>query len=137
MLDIVLIERPIRSLQEARATLEGYRKDETDGILSPRDATYNIPGFVLEASARLGIPSMFGSAFLLKDGGFASYGPSFYRSGRLAARQVDKIVKGANPGEIPVEVDEKLEFVVNLQVAKAMGIEIPREVLYQADRIIR
>jgi len=73
----------------------------------------------------------------LKDGAFASYGPSLVASGRQAARLVDKIIKGANPGEIPVEVDQYLEFAINLKAAKALGITIPREVLYQADRILR
>ena len=97
----------------------------------------NIPGFVLEATTRQGIPSMFYTAFYLKDGGLASYGPSAFASGRQAARLVDKIIKGAHPRDIPVEVDNYFEFVINLKVAKALGLTIPPVVLYQADRIIR
>ena len=70
-------------------------------------------------------------------GGLASYGPSQRAGGRQAARLVDKIIRGANPGEIPVEVNNDIEFVINLRVAKRLGLEIPREVLYQATRIIR
>ena len=80
---------------------------------------------------------MFGLAFMVDQSGLASYGPSAFESGRLAARLVDKIIKGANPAEIPVEVNTKIEFVINLKVAKALGLEIAPEVLYQADRIIR
>jgi putative tryptophan/tyrosine transport system substrate-binding protein len=50
---------------------------------------------------------------------------------------VDKILKGAHPGEIPVEVNPKIEFVINLKTAKALGLTITPEVLYQADRLIR
>jgi putative ABC transport system substrate-binding protein len=50
---------------------------------------------------------------------------------------VDKIIKGMNPGEIPVEVDHYLEFTINMKVAKALGITIPPVVLYQADQILR
>ena len=59
------------------------------------------------------------------------------RTGRQAARLVDKILKGANPAEIPVEVNPKTEFVINLKVAKALGLTIAPEVLYRADQIIR
>ena len=136
-LGIVLVERKLRTMEEARDALARVRKEDFDGILAARDADLNIPGFVLETTARQGIPSMFASSFWLKDGAFASYGPSLVASGRQAARLVDKIIKGANPGEIPVEVDQYFEFAINLKAAKALGITIPREVLYQADRILR
>jgi putative ABC transport system substrate-binding protein len=136
-LGITLVERPLRTMEEARDTLAGVRKEDIDGLLIPHNVDLNIPGFVLDAATRHGIPSMFDSAFLLEEGGLASYGPSWFASGRQAARLVDKIIKGANPGEIPVEVDNHFEFVLNLKVAHALGLTIPPEVLYQADRIIR
>ncbi len=80
---------------------------------------------------------MFDAAFWAEQGGLASYGPDFYASGRQAARLVDKILKGTKPAEIPVEVNSKIEFVINLKVAKALGLTIAPEVLYRADRIIR
>ena len=80
---------------------------------------------------------MFFGPFYVENGGLASYGPAFYESGRLAARLVDKIIKGANPREIPVEVNNNIEFVINLKVAKALGIQIDPEVLLQANRVIQ
>jgi putative ABC transport system substrate-binding protein len=136
-LGIHLVERKLRTMDEARAALTRVRKGDVDGILAAADVDLNIPGFVLEATRRQRIPSMFHAAFFLKDGGFASYGPSFLASGRQSARQVDKIIKGEDPGTIPVEVDEDFEFAVNLRAARAMGITIPREVLYQADHVLR
>jgi putative tryptophan/tyrosine transport system substrate-binding protein len=136
-LGLVLVERPLRTLEEARDTLAGIRKADIDGMLAPPDVDLNIPGFVLEATTRHGIPSMFDSAFYLKDGGLASYGPSWFASGRQLARLVDKIIKGERPGDIPVEVDYYFEFTINLQVATALGLTIPPEVLYRADQILR
>jgi putative tryptophan/tyrosine transport system substrate-binding protein len=136
-LGIVLVERPLHTIEEARDALALVRKEEIDGILAPPNVDLNIPGFVLETTTRRRIPSMFDSSFFLKHGGLASYGRSYTASGRQAARLVDKIIKGAAPGEIPVEVDQDLEFVVNLKVAKTLGITIPPEVLYQADQILR
>jgi len=57
--------------------------------------------------------------------------------GRQAARLVDKILKGAKPAEIPVETNAKIEFVINLKTAKALGLTIAPEVRYQANRLIR
>ena len=81
---------------------------------------------------------MFAPAFLVEHGGPpASYGLDLYASGRMAARLVDKILKGTSPAESPVEVNTKLEFAINLKTAKALGLTIAPEVLYRADRLIR
>jgi putative ABC transport system substrate-binding protein len=97
----------------------------------------NIPGFILEAATQREIPTMFDAAFWVERGALASYGSDYHETGRQAARLMDKILKGANPAEIPVEVNPKVEFVINLKVAKALGLTIAPEVLYRADRIIR
>jgi putative ABC transport system substrate-binding protein len=70
-------------------------------------------------------------------GALASYGADYYASGQQAARLVDQIFKGANPAEIPVAVNSKIEFVINLKTVKALGLTIPPEMLYQADRLVR
>jgi putative ABC transport system substrate-binding protein len=80
---------------------------------------------------------MFEAAFWVERGALASYGPDYYVSGQMAARLVDKIIKGANPADIPVEVNPKIEFAINLKTAKALGLTIPPVVLFQADRIVR
>ena len=136
-LGIKLIEKPVQTTEEAQATLAQVRKGEVDGILEPPQASLNIPGFTLEASSQRAIPTMFDAAFWVERGALASYGPDFYASGRQTARLVDKILKGTKPAEIPVEVNPKIEFAINLKVAKSLGLTIAPEVLYRADRIIR
>lgn len=136
-LDIILIEKPVRTQEEAQATFAGIRRSEVHGIVVPRSLSFNIPGFALEATSRQGIPTMFFTDWHVENGGLASYGANFRESGRMAARLVDKIIKGAKPSEIPVEVNSKIEFVVNLKVAKALGIKIAPEALYRANRVIR
>jgi putative ABC transport system substrate-binding protein len=137
LLGIELVERPVRAVEEARATLAQVRKDKLDGILSPRCCSFNIPGFVLKATSQQKIPSMFSIPFFVERGGLVSYGSDLYELGRQAARLVDKILKGTAPSEIPVEVNSKIEFVINLKVAKALGLTIPPEVLYRADQLVR
>jgi putative ABC transport system substrate-binding protein len=136
-LGVELVEKPVRTPEEAQDVLSRMHPGEVDGVLPPRCCSMNIPGFVLDLMPAKRIPALFDSAFWPERGAFASYGQDFYESGRQAARLVDKILKGQKPAEIPVEVNSKLEFVINLKVAKAMGLTIAPEVLFQADRIIR
>jgi putative ABC transport system substrate-binding protein len=136
-LGIELVEQAVQTLEEAQALLTQVRKDEVDGILKPPPVSLNIPGFILETTGQQGIPTMFDAAFWVERGGLASYGPDLHETGRQAARLVDKILKGTKPAEIPVEVNSKSEFVINLKVAKALGLTIAPEMLYRADRIIR
>jgi putative tryptophan/tyrosine transport system substrate-binding protein len=136
-LKIMLIEKTVVTQKEAQATFDSIRKNEVHGIVVPRSLSFNIPGLALEAMSQKRIPTMFFGPWYVDQGGFASYGPDFYQSGRQAARLVDKIIKGTNPREIPVEVNNNIEFVVNLKVATASGIKIVPEVLYRASRVIR
>ena len=130
-------EKPVTSKEEAQKTFARIEKSETDGIIAPRSLSFNIPGLVIQATLQKRIPTMFFGSWYVEQGGFASYGTNFYESGRMAARLVDKIIKGTKPSEIPVEVNHKLEFVVNLRVAKNLGIQIPPAILYRANRVIR
>ncbi len=136
-LGIVLVEKPLRTEKESQATLFQIQKGEVDGILRPASSSLNIPGFILEAAAKQAIPTMFNGVFMVEQGALASYGPDEYETGRQAARLVDKIIKGANPAEIPVEVNPKIRFAINLKVAKALGIAITPEMLYRADQLVR
>jgi len=136
-LKIVLIDKSVDTADEAKAALGKLKKGEVQGLLAPRPMTLNIPDFVREAGSRLALPTMFASTFFVDNGGLASYNPNTYESGRMAARLVDKILKQTKPGDIPVEVNHKIELVVNLKVAGALGIKIAPEVLSRANRVIR
>jgi putative ABC transport system substrate-binding protein len=136
-LKIMLIEKPVVASSEAQSVFENIKRSDEHGIVVPRSLSFNIPGLALDATSRQRIPTMFFGAWYVEQGGLASYGPAFYQSGRQAARLVDKIMKGTNPREIPVEVNNSIEFVVNLKVATALGIKIVPEAMYRATRVIR
>ena len=136
-LGLTLVERPVRTEDEARSAISAIRKGEVDGIFSPRLLSQNIPGLILEIAPKRAIPTMFETPFYVERAGFASYGADKYALGRQAARMVDKILKGARPSDIPVEQATKFELVINVKAAKALGIAIPHPMLLRADRLIQ
>jgi putative ABC transport system substrate-binding protein len=136
-LGVELVDKGVRTTEEAKAFLATVRDAGIDGILAPRCCALNIPGLVLDATTQQGIPAIFDAAFWPDRGALASYGADYYASGKQAARLVDKILKGANPAELPVEVNPKIEFVINLITVKALGLTIAPEMLYQADKLVR
>ena len=83
------------------------------------------------------LPTMFGVREYAEAGGLFAYGPSYIAHFRRAALYVDKILKGAKPGDLPVEQPTKFEFVVNLKTAKALGLTIPPSLLARADEVIQ
>ena len=89
---------------------------------------------VLAATAR--IPAIYGYREHVDDGGLASYGVDLRDCFRRGAYFVDKILKGASPSDLPVEFPTKLELVINLKVAKALGLSIPPHLLARADEVI-
>ncbi len=88
----------------------------------------------LALAARL--PTIHNTKGYVASGGFFSYGPDFSDLFRRAAEYVDKILKGAKPADLPVELPRRIEFVLNLKTAKSLGIDIPPNVLARADEVI-
>jgi putative tryptophan/tyrosine transport system substrate-binding protein len=82
------------------------------------------------------LPTMHGLREYVDPAGLMSYGPSIPDLFRRAAEYVDKILRGGKPGDIPVEQPTKFELVVNLTVAKALGLKLPESFLLRADEVI-
>ena len=92
---------------------------------------------ILEFAIKNKIPAMFNSGESVEAGALMSYGPNRAEVLRRASTLVDKILKGAKPGDLPVEQPMKFELVINLKTAKQIGVTIPPNVLARADRVIK
>src|SRR5262249_18576570 len=92
---------------------------------------------IILLAANYKLPAMYPSKGFAEEGGLMSYGNDTRENDRRAAVYVDKILRGAKPGDLPVERPSKFEFVVNLKTAKQIGLTIPPNVLYQADKVIK
>jgi putative ABC transport system substrate-binding protein len=92
---------------------------------------------VVRLAAKARLPTIYGYRVYVDEGGLMSYGPSFGDMFRRSAGYVDKILKGANPAELPIEQPTKFELVINLKAAKALGLTIPESIVRQADEVIR
>jgi putative tryptophan/tyrosine transport system substrate-binding protein len=91
---------------------------------------------IVELARKHRLPTMFGAPRFVELGGLMAYGPNTREMNRRAATYVDRILKGARPGDLPVEQPTKFELVINLQTAKALGLTIPRALLLRADQVI-
>jgi putative ABC transport system substrate-binding protein len=85
------------------------------------------------------LPTVFDTRVFVEDGGLISYGPNWGDefAQRVSATYVDKILKGAAPGELPVQQPTRLELVVNLKTARAIGVNVPKAFLNRADEVIQ
>jgi putative ABC transport system substrate-binding protein len=127
--------RSANDFEDAFAQMEKARETALLVILSPL-ATLNSRRIV-ELAVKHRLPGMYPTKQFAEEGGLMAYGPLIADLYRRAATYVDKILKGAKPGELPVEQPTKFELVINLKAAKQIGLTIPPNVLARADKVIK
>ncbi len=135
---VELVERPIRSAQELRSGLLALRPGEVDALFYVGDATvFSRIDVILETARARKLPTMFQEPSAVTLGGLAAYGSSYVVAGRLSAKQVQRVLQSAAPGDLPVEQLPRPTFSLNLKTAKALGLTIPRSVVLRADEVIQ
>jgi ABC-type uncharacterized transport system substrate-binding protein len=128
---------PIRTSEEIKVAVEGAAQRRVDGIMvltSP--LIFNQRSQIADLALKARLPTINGFNLYPKAGGLMAYGPNFPSMFKRAASYVDRILSGANPGELPIERPTKFELVINLTTAKVLGLTVPPIVLAQVDELI-
>ena len=91
---------------------------------------------IISAAAQSNVPAVYNRSDFVRDGGLLSYGNDLTDLYRRAASYVDRILRGENPGDLPVQLPTKFELVSNLKIAKALGLAVPQPLSLRADELI-
>ncbi len=135
VLGIQLKAVPVRGADDFASALKALRG--IDGVLHADTALFTTHrARLVEAVAGIRVPTIYASRQYVDTGGLMSYGPNNLDMYRRAAAYVDKILKGAKPGDLPIEQPATFELVINGRTAKAIGLTIPPSLVLQADHII-
>jgi putative ABC transport system substrate-binding protein len=111
--------------------------DPPDAILMVSDSLTSLyRKRVIEFAAAHRLPAIYEFDFLVRDGGLMSYGPDLDESSDRVGALVDRILRGAKPAELPFEQPTVFRFVLNLQTAKSIGVEVPVSLIARADEVI-
>ena len=136
-LGVKLLSAEFRQVDELEGAFSMISSQRAHAFIMFSDfITFFFAGRVAELAARYRLPAMYAYREIPAAGGLMSYGPSLPDMFRRAAHYVDKILKGAKPGDLPVEQPNKFELVINLKTAKALGLTIPPSLLQRADQVI-
>jgi ABC-type uncharacterized transport system substrate-binding protein len=144
------LERATRSLGLQLHLLEARNPHEPDQafaamarqgaeavIVLPATHVFLVRKQIVEFMAERRLPAIYWDRVFAEAGGLMSYGPNFPALFRRAASHVDRILKGTTPVDLPVEEPTQFELVINLKIARALGLTIPPTLLFQADEVIR
>jgi putative ABC transport system substrate-binding protein len=126
--------RDPHGFDSAFASMSAERAQALIVVIDPLTVRYR--GRIAELAAKNRLPAMYGFHEFADSGGLMAYGTNVADLCRRAAGYVDKILKGAKPGDLPIEQPNKFEFVINLKTAKALGLTIPPSLLLRADQVI-
>jgi putative ABC transport system substrate-binding protein len=105
-------------------------------IVQPSPFTYGQRGRIIASAMKNGLGTIFAFPVAAKEGSLIAYGPDYLHMYRRAPLYVDRVLKGTKPADLPVEQPVKVEFLINLQTAKALGIEVPLSLLIRADELL-
>ena len=135
--DVKVLPVEARSAVEIERAFSMMAQAKAGGVLLPRDGFYfQQAGQIAKLAANHRLPSISGYRQYAEAGGLMSYGQNAGESFRRAAIYVDKILKGAKPGDLPIEQPTTFELYINGRTAKALGLTIPQSLLISADKVI-
>jgi putative ABC transport system substrate-binding protein len=136
-LNVVPIIAPVHDDGEIETAITALGREPGGGLVVMGDifiGAHRAP--IILAAARNNVPAVYSASYFARDGGLLSYGTDPVDNFRRAATYVDRILRGAKPAELPVQLPTKFEMAVNLKTAKALGLAVPPSILLRADEQI-
>jgi len=134
---VALITAPIHSVTEIETVITSLGREPGGGLVVPPDNfVESHRAHIILLAGRNNVPAVYPDSVWARDGGLLSYGPDRKDIFRRSAVYVDRILRGAKPVELPVQLPTKFEMAVNLKTAKALGLEVPPSLLTRADEVI-
>jgi ABC-type uncharacterized transport system substrate-binding protein len=135
--DVEPMQAPVRDVGEIDHTIAAFARNANGGLMVlPDVSTTNHRDLIIALAARHRLPAVYPYRYFATSGGLMSYGSDLADIYRRAASYVDRILKGAVPGDLPVQAPAKFEFVINLKTANALGLTVPPRWLGRADEVI-
>jgi putative ABC transport system substrate-binding protein len=135
-LAIELAPSPVENAGDIERVIESFAREPNGGLVVLPGTPFEHRDLVIALTARHRLPAVYPFHFFVAAGGLMSYGTDFVDQSRQAAGYVDRILRGANAAELPVQAPTKYETVLNLKTAKALGLEVPPSLLVRADEVI-
>jgi putative ABC transport system substrate-binding protein len=134
---LVLVPFEYREPEDLERAFDAFVRAKVEALLVPPDTTFGTHRTRIAAmAANARLPAISFNRAWVEGGGLIAYGPNTTDNYRRAAHFVDKILKGAKPADLPVERPTKIHLIINLKVAKALGIEVPAPLLARADEVV-
>jgi putative ABC transport system substrate-binding protein len=136
-LKVAPITTPVHNDEEIETAIVALGREPGGGlVVIPDGFTLVHRASIILAAARNNVPAVYSQSVFVRDGGLLSYGPDRGDTWHRAATYVDRILRGAKPGDLPVQFPVKYEMVVNRKTATALGLAIPPSILLRADEVI-
>jgi putative tryptophan/tyrosine transport system substrate-binding protein len=136
-LAIELVPQPVSNAADIERAIESFARVPNSGLVLAPDTTTSVHrDLIITLTAKRGLPAVYALRVFVAAGGLMSYGVDYVEQFQQAASYVDRILRGANPTDLPVQAPTKYETVVNLKTAKALGLTVPPGLLVAADEVI-
>jgi ABC-type uncharacterized transport system substrate-binding protein len=134
---VAAVQIAVRDGRALAVEIETFAGEPDGGLMVlPDVSTANNRDLIIALAARHRLPAVYPYRYFAASGGLFSYGSDVADVFRRAASYVDRVLKGAKPGDLPVQAPSKYELVINLKTAKALGVEVPPTLLARADEVI-
>jgi putative ABC transport system substrate-binding protein len=136
-LNVAPIAAPVHSDAEIETVITSLGRESAGGLVVPGDAFMQVRRApIILLAARNNVPAVYSQSVFARDGGLLSYGPDQVDIFRRSASYVDRILRGAKPADLPVQLPTRFEMALNAKAAKALGITFPVTLLGRADEVI-